>query len=60
MGDTSQRWWRCVEDQSKLVPYYDPAERVGHTVSSRDPVRPTRDPWREGLLRSEFPGLYDE
>jgi hypothetical protein len=31
----------------------------GRSVSSRDPVRPTRDPWLAGLMHHEFSNLSD-
>jgi hypothetical protein len=54
INEWSQRWWRCVEDPSVLVPYDDLAEVIGRSSSSRDPVRPARDPWLDGLYSKPF------
>jgi len=59
-----QRQLHCVSGSRLGDVIRDPrlgsAAGNGHTVSSRDPVRPARDPWLEGLNRSDFPGLWDE
>lgn len=53
-----QRQLRCIAgpregdviDDSRLVS----EAGAGHSVSSRYPVQPARDPWLEGLFKSGF------
>lgn len=39
INEYQQRFWRCVDNYAKLIPYNEPSEGAGITLSSRDVVR---------------------
>lgn len=49
IDEYQRRWWRCVEEPSKLVPYNAVEE-----PEARPPYEPPLDPWTRGLYKSDF------
>lgn len=58
-----QRQLRCITGDRVGDVIHDPrlgdGEGAGRSISSRDPVRPARDAWLEGLDRPVFPDLWE-
>lgn len=63
VNEFQQRQLKCVSGAREGDVIHDPrlgdGTGAGHTVSTRDPMKPARDPWLDGLNQSEFPGAWD-